>query len=87
MPLTEDQKRKLDNSRRLRTLSHAEIEDAIAKTLESLVGGHYRVRITAWKSSEAGNPPFTAAREKIEMATTIEACNPAYEREPDFVVT
>jgi hypothetical protein len=86
MPLTEDQKQKLNRSRRLHMLSHAEIEEAFAKTLESLVGGHYRVRIAAWASSEAGNPPFTAAREKIEMSATIEAYDPAYERKPDFVV-
>ena len=79
MPLTDEQKREFDNDvfgflrGRLRGLSHAEIEDAIAKTIESLVGGHYRVHISKWDDVKS---TFSPRSEAIDMAINIEAYDP-----------
>jgi hypothetical protein len=53
MPLTTEQRKQLDSDwiegrKRLHLVSHAEIENAIADALETLVGGQYRVEITGW---------------------------------------
>jgi hypothetical protein len=79
MPLTEEQKHQLDQQflpgpRRLSLVSHAEIEETIAKALESLVGGHYRVHIKSWAEGQ-----FSNIFEKIETSATIEAYHPEAE--------
>jgi hypothetical protein len=76
MPLTEDQKKKLDEnilppSQRLHLVSHAEIAEAFARALESLVGGHYSVHIKSWSESS-----HSILDEKIEMSATIARCWP-----------
>lgn len=79
MPLTEEQKKEFDKDvfgtlrGRLRGLSHAEIEDAIAKTIESLVGGHYRVHISKWDDVKS---TFSPRSEAIDMVINIEAYDP-----------
>jgi hypothetical protein len=83
MPLTDQQKDDLDHtwprSRRLHLLSHAEIEEAFSKTLESLVGGHYRICIKSWSDSAEFH-----TRETINMSAQIEAYTP--EKQPDLVI-
>jgi hypothetical protein len=79
MPLTEEQKLKLDNqdewpcfARRLNRVSHEEIEQTFARALESLVGGHFSIEITSW-----GNGPTGQYHEQIIMSAKIDAYTPS----------
>jgi hypothetical protein len=73
MPLTDQQKRMLDSDpmsylqKRLNLVSHAEIENALADALESLVGGHYKIRITNWSESRIPH----GIGESLEMCAVI----------------
>lgn len=78
MPITEEKRQQLDNrdaegmlqyNPRLHLVSHAEIGEAFARALESLVGGKYAVRIKSWSESTKFH-----LTETIEMSAEIERC-------------
>jgi hypothetical protein len=80
MPITEEKKQQLANrddeemvqfNPRLHLLSHAEIAEAFAKALESLVGAPYTVRIKSWSESTQFH-----LEEMIEMSATIKRITP-----------
>jgi hypothetical protein len=85
MPITEEKKQQLDHrdaegmiqfNPRLHLVSHAEIGDAFARALESLVGGKYAVRIKSWSESTKFH-----LGETIEMSAVVQRCREEVDEE------
>jgi hypothetical protein len=84
MPLTQEQKAKLDIQkfplpRRLHLLSHDDIEQAFAAALESLFGGHYSVHIKSWIENDK-----VQVSERVEITAAISSY---MSDKADFVVS